>query len=324
MTRGRPRVVQASLAVNGPYDIAPALETYLIYPWLREADSLVRILRCGPDGTTLIKAEIRQVGSVREPDLQATFRSESALSADTVSEATEALMRCLQLRSNLGDIYKLSTDDNVLRAAMEHRGFGRGKLYPDLFEGVCGVVCAQRIAFQRVYEMMETLARTFGERFRIDGRDYWAFPRPVDFTGRAVEEVKVCGLGFRARYVLGIANAMASHPVPYTEWRHNGEIALRERLLELPGIGPYTANLAIAVVYGRTARPHVDSYVRSVISTLYFKGVEQEEPTVASFIATRWGAASEQVLDLLTTDTERWAAPLGFQLNVRSGARGKR
>jgi N-glycosylase/DNA lyase len=207
---------------------------------------------------------------------------------------------------------------------MEHRGFGRGKLYPDLFEGVCGVVCAQRIAFQRVYGMMESLARTFGGRLQIDGQDYWAFPRPRDLSGRTEEDVRACGLGFRARYVLGIAKAMASDPVPYTAWRQNGEAALRERLLTLPGIGPYTADLSIAVVYGRTVQPHVDSYVRSVISTLYFGGEEQDDAAVAAFIAKRWGSASEQVLDLLTTDTQTWATPLGYRLSVRSGARGKR
>ena len=60
-------VVQASLPVDGLYDIETALETYLIYPWLREGDTLVRILRCGLDGTILVKAEIRQAGNVRAP-----------------------------------------------------------------------------------------------------------------------------------------------------------------------------------------------------------------------------------------------------------------
>ena len=324
MTKNRERVVQASLPVDGPYDIATALETYLIYPWLREGNTLVRILRCDADGTALVKAEIRQAGKVRQPDLRVILKGESALPAGVVSEAVETLTRCLHLRGDLGDVYKLSARDPALRAAMEHRGFGRGKLYPDLFEGVCGVVCAQRIAFQRVYGMMENLSRTFGGHLHIDDQDYWAFPRPRDLSGRTEEEVRACGLGFRARYVLGIALRMASDPVPYTAWRKNGEAALREQLLSLPGIGPYTADLSIAVVYGRTVQPHVDSYVRSIISTLYFDGEEQDDDTIAAFMTKRWGTVSEQVLDLLTTDTQTWAAPLGFRLNVRSGARGKR
>ena len=31
--------------------------------------------------------------------------------------------------------------ENIL-LALKHRGLGRGKLYPDLFEALCGVVCA--------------------------------------------------------------------------------------------------------------------------------------------------------------------------------------
>ena len=43
--------------------------------------------------------------------------------------------------------------------------------------------------------------------------------------------------------------------------------------------------------------------------------------SVAQFIDHTWGAHSEAVLDLLTTDTEVWTAELGVTVGVRSGAR---
>jgi len=59
-------------------------------------------------------------------------------------------------------------------------------------------------------------------------------------------------------------------------WRHAGVFPDREEdLLELPGIGPYTAAAIAAIAFGRTASP-VDGNVERVVTRLF--AIEQELP----------------------------------------------
>lgn len=309
------------LPVQGSFDLSNARDTYLIYPWIREGENLTRILRLGSSGQLVVKATVSQEGNVHAPNLSATLSSERPLSKPMCEMVGDVLSKCLNLSGVSGEIARYAEQDKVLAAAIAHRGYGRGKLYPDLFEAICGVVCAQRMAFHRVYGMMEQLAVRFGPSIHIDGHRYWAFPRPDEVMLHSEEEIRSCGLGYRARYILGIARAMGGAENTYEEWCNSGEDALRERLIGLPGIGAYTANLVMSVAYGSSKEPHFDSYVKSLVSTFYFDGQEISDHDLEAFVRRRWGRISERVLDLLTTDTEIWARMIGFELKVRSGSR---
>jgi hypothetical protein len=64
--------------------------------------------------------------------------------SEGLAQVREALVRCLQLDYPHDEIEALAAEDRVLAAVLKHCGRGGGKLYPDLFEALCGVVCAQR------------------------------------------------------------------------------------------------------------------------------------------------------------------------------------
>ena len=100
-----------------------------------------------------------------------------------------------------------------------------------------------------------------------------------------------------------------------------GPVTLDRVTIEDSDVGPYTANLAVNLSYGRGGTAHVDTYVTNVIGTLYLNNPNASPEQVAQFIDHRWGAYGEAVLDLLTTDTEVWTAELGVTVGVRSGAR---
>jgi len=307
------------LPMNRHVDFAHTRETYVIYPWVRDGEELVRPVRFGPKDAQIAVARIRQTGPERlEADVSLDGRASEGL-----AQVREALVRCLQLDYPYDEIEALAADDRVLAAALTHRGLGRGKLYPDLFEALCGVVCAQRTSFARIYGMMRKLAEAFGDPTAetVDGATVYAFPTPAQMAAASDEQLRACSVGFRARGLASVATYLAESGYTWQDWKTRDPAEVIPDLLGIKGVGPYTANLAVNLSYGRGGTAHVDTYVTNVIGTLYLNNPNASPEQVAQFIDHRWSTHGEAVLDLLTTDTEVWTAELGVTVGVRSGAR---
>ncbi|MET7949397.1 hypothetical protein [Micromonospora sp. NPDC005324] len=128
------------LDLDTDVDFTYALETYLIYPWVRDGDELVRPLRVGPKDAHHAVARIRQSAPNQ---LTAQVTVDDAV-PDGIDQVHATLVRCLQLDYPYEQIVALASGDPVLQAAVNHRGLGRGKLYPDVFEALCGAMSGQR------------------------------------------------------------------------------------------------------------------------------------------------------------------------------------
>ena len=300
-----------------PYDFAPALTEYVIYPWAREGESLARILRLASGA--VVKAEIRCTGTPRRPLLGVDVRSAVPLGQGDVHEVGATLRRCLLLDADPRPFYALARRDPVLRAAVGQPRGGRGKLYPTVFEALVGVICAQNTRFERVYDMMERLAAAFGTPLDLDGRRYFAFPTPADLAAAPEEAIRACKVGYRARYLGAVARQVVERGLDLEGLRGLPAGEARALLLTLPGVGPYAADLALSVGLGHPAI-HVDSFVRAIISTFYFGGAPVSDEEAAGFARTRWGRYAGAAIGALTTNTHIWAKEVGVDFPLPSGA----
>lgn len=90
--------------------------------------------------------------------------------------------------------------------------------------------------------------------------------------------------------------------------------------MELPGVGPYTADLAIAIGF-RLPTFHLDLYSREVMYTFYFNGKRVKDEKILQFVNKRWGKWKHHVMLLLTTNTDTWAKELGANFRLKSEAK---
>lgn len=117
------------------------------------------------------------------------------------------------------------------------------------------------------------------------------FPTVADLAAAPVEDVLAAwsGLGYyrRARSLHAAARAVVE--------RHDGHFpSARADLLELPGIGPYTAG-AIASIAFDAAEPLVDGNVARVLARLFLLDMPQES---SAFRGDSWRIAGELLAGL--------------------------
>jgi 3-methyladenine DNA glycosylase/8-oxoguanine DNA glycosylase len=115
-------------------------------------------------------------------------------------------------------------------------------LVVDPFEMLVTSVTAQQVSLIAACAIRNRVVRRFGRPVQHDGVQWWAFPKAAAMAGQDLE-----GLGLSRSKIRAIG-ALSTADLDFT---HAGDEQIRTRLLELPGIGPWTVDWFLARCLGR-------------------------------------------------------------------------
>jgi 3-methyladenine DNA glycosylase/8-oxoguanine DNA glycosylase len=250
---------------------------------------------------------------------------EQSLQGDEEKILCEHLIFCMGLDSDYRQLEAAAGNDRVLATALEVNKGIRPKRYSHIFEAVCGAICAQNVNFRRLYQMMEMLAKRFGPSLEVFGQLYFGFPFATEVANMSVPELRECKVGYRADQILKAALWFVTSPsakmmTPETLRAMDAHEALH-KLCEIPGIGPYSASIVLSAGAGRQDIFHLDSFTRHILRQFYFAAKSVSDEELQQFVASKWRGIGGLVAHVLTTNTEIWAAQLGYEGFRRSGAR---
>jgi N-glycosylase/DNA lyase len=158
-------------------------------------------------------------------------------------------------------------------AAAASFGAGIRILRQDPWETLCSFILSQCNNIPRIKRLVETLCALFGDP--IPGaRNAFAFPSPQRLAGLRETDFAPLRAGYRAKYILSAANAVASGALNLAELAASTPDAALASLKTLPGVGDKVA--ACAVLFGLhmlDAFP-VDTWMKKAIARHYGAGFD--------------------------------------------------
>jgi len=193
-----------------------------------------------------------------------------------VERAVAAVRHVLRLDEPLAEFYALAAEDAELAWACA--GAGRLIRGPSVFEDVVKTICTTNCSWALTRRMITELVEHLGERAPGAPARGWigrAFPTPEAMAdARPSFYRSVVRAGYRGPYLLALARSVARGEVdlealgrrPGTPGALSDD-EMAERLLDLPGIGPYAAS-HIMMLLGRYSRLVFDSWTRPAFARL--------------------------------------------------------
>jgi N-glycosylase/DNA lyase len=303
--------------VIAPHDFDFQLRHYVISPEVRDGSRLIEIVRTAAG--TLVKIDVTSSGSTERPLLNLRIHSHEPLTPSDVDEVSSMVRWRLGTDEDLRPFYELANDDPVLAVCIAHNYGAKGKCAYSMFDAVLDVICAQNTAFRRLYAMRSNLAGAFGDAFRTHANQFFAAPRPEQLASAPLAAIRACGVGYRDKYIKGVAAAVASG-FDIESLKRAPRQEARAKLMTLPGVGPYTADLGLIIGARDQDALFLDVYLREALRTFYFDGQHVDDAVLADFAEQRWGAYRGLAWLYLTTNTEVWARELGVEFRLKSGA----
>jgi len=188
-----------------------------------------------------------------------------------------AVRHVLRLDEDLSPLYAQLAEDPALSWASH--GAGRWMRSQSVFEDVVKTICTTNCAWSGTVRMVGTLVERLGEE---SDRGRRAFPTPERMAAKPERWYRdVARAGYRAAYLRSLARSVASGELDLEALAADRELdddEVAERLLELPGVGPYAA-AHIMMLVGRYSRLVLDSWTRPTYAKL--AGRKAKDTTIA-------------------------------------------
>lgn len=189
---------------------------------------------------------------------------------------------------------RLSEIDDHLANSIKY-GEGIRILHQDLWETIISFIISANNNIPRIKGIIERISKKYGEEIDWDDKKYYTFPTIEQLSKATVEDLRALGLGFRDKRVYDTTKKFVNGEVTLQELEEEKNVdKLREKLLELPGIGPKVADCIMLFALKKYEVFPIDVWVRRVINELYIHN-EQEEKVSKNQIQT---LAKEKYSDL--------------------------
>ena len=193
------------------------------------------------------------------------------------AELTATVRHVLRLDADLSAFYEAASADPDL--SWVTAGAGRMVQSPTVFEDVVKTICTTNCAWSATIRMAHAIVEHLGERAAgADPHGPWgrAFPTPSAMAEAGETFYKdVARTGYRGAYLLQLARSVAGGELDLEAFatastQELPDQELEERLLALPGVGPYAA-AHIMMTIGRNSLLILDSWTRPKYARLVGK-----------------------------------------------------
>jgi len=260
--------------------------------------------------------KIQSRGTPGKPRVLVGVYARSQIAAVQRERLRELLSVCLGADQDLGEFYRFARKDGILKHVVKSLYGMHDTQAASLFNSVILAICLQMARLKRSLEMMEAIQRTYGETIEFDGKKVVLEP-----TAKTVAELdpaafaKECKLGYRAKYIVASAKMIEAGFPDIREIIEMPPDRAKEKLMELPGIGDYAADII---------DPHagfpIDAWSVDVFGLLFF-GKEPEDrreaiEKVKDEGIRRWGKWSWMAFFYVAQDLQNLSKRLGVQLRL--------
>jgi 3-methyladenine DNA glycosylase/8-oxoguanine DNA glycosylase len=188
-----------------------------------------------------------------------------------------ALRHMFRLDEDLSAFYAAAADDPEL--AWVTTGAGRMLRGPTVFEDVVKTICTTNVAWTGTVRIVTAIVDTLGAE--APGGAH-AFPAPAAMAAAGDDFYReVARAGYRGAYLRKLADDVASGVLDLEELNDPAlpDAEVEERLLALPGVGPYAAAHVMLTSLGRYSRLVLDSWTRPTYARL--RGRKTSDKTIA-------------------------------------------
>lgn len=179
---------------------------------------------------------------------------------------------CDQKMFRLGDDIKVIFGE-ISRDPLVHRLV---RAYPGLrlmgqepHQCLFSFICASNTNIPMIRRMLYSMTRKFGMPAKVDGIEFFTFPSAADINRASVDELRACGLGYRAKAIKGAAHAIASGQLDFDALKSASYEEAKKELLQVYGVGNKIADCVLLFSLEKLDAFPIDVWIARALADHY-------------------------------------------------------
>ena len=188
----------------------------------------------------------------------------------SLDEFYEIFYDYFDLGTDYSSIREKLSENEILKTASDY-GYGIRILNQEMFETVISFIISANNGITRIKNSIKIISERYGDYIgEYMGRKYYAFPRPeVLAKVDPLELREFARVGFRDVRIVEASKMVADGYLDFDIDQALSTEDLKEKLMQMPGIGPKVADCILLFTYHRRETFPVDVWIKRVMETLF-------------------------------------------------------
>ncbi len=218
----------------------------------------------------LVGLRLENAGTVEEPRLRLSVWASDAHDADFYDRLSCEIEYRYNLQLDLSGFYSRFTGDPQLGPAIVRWRGMRPAHAGSLYEYLVIAIVLQNATVRRTVQMMQALLERYGTLLSYDGQELYAFWSPATLATASEEELRALKVGYRARSMQRVSEAVACGALDELELRRRSADEQRAALLALYGVGSASVGYILADVFHQLDEMnHISPWEQKIYSKLF-------------------------------------------------------
>ncbi len=175
-------------------------------------------------------------------------------------------------------IKSISKDSTTKRAVKQYLGLRI--LEQDPFQCLISFIVSSNSNIQKIKNSLENISKKFGVKVKFENHEFFLFPKPEMLAKASINEIKSCGVGYRARFIKEAANIIALKKINFENLKKDNYKNAKEEICTIPGVGNKVADCVLLFSLNKLESFPLDRWMIRILEKYYSEKFQLETKTI--------------------------------------------
>ena len=175
-------------------------------------------------------------------------------------------------------IKSISKDKTVKKAISQYEGL---RLFnQDPFQCMISFIISSNSNIQKIKCSLEKISKKFGTKLVVQNEEFYLFPRPEKIAKASIDEIKTCGVGYRAPFIKEAAKMVTSKKINFEYLKNSDYNEAKRNLRLIPGVGNKVADCIMLFSLNKLDAFPLDTWMIKILEKYYSNEFHIETKTI--------------------------------------------
>ncbi len=182
-------------------------------------------------------------------------------------------------KDNIEEIIKSISKDSITKKAVKQY-LGLRILEQDPFQCLISFIVSSNSNIQKIKTSLENISKKFGDKVEFENQEFFLFPEPKKLANATINEIKNCGVGYRARFIKEAAKITAHKKIDFEYLKKSNYQNAKEEICQIPGVGNKVADCILLFSLNKLESFPLDRWMIRILEKYYSDKFQIETKTI--------------------------------------------
>jgi len=182
-------------------------------------------------------------------------------------------------KDDIEKIIKSISKDSVTKKAVKQY-LGLRILEQDPFQCLISFITSSNSNIQKIKNSLENISKKFGTKIKFEDQEFFLFPEPKKLAKASINEIKSCGVGYRAQFIKEAASMTMLKKIDFEYLKKSNYQEAKKEICLIPGVGNKVADCVLLFSLNKLEAFPLDRWIIRILEKYYSDKFQLETKTI--------------------------------------------